>query len=113
MFRTAAAAFFGSPGCAPSVLALKLRDGSDRRGIGGIVRENGLGGSREVRAEAPGLDDRDFDPERPDLFGEHLREALDTPLGRRVRAATDRADASSHGRELKGIQPLLSVASPE
>src|ERR1700722_13081457 len=48
------------------VLALKPRGGSDRRGIGGIVRENGLGGSREVRAEAPGLDDRDFDPERPD-----------------------------------------------
>src|SRR5260221_8258173 len=83
------------------VLALKPRGGSDRRGIVGIVRENGLGGSREVRAEAPGLDDRDFDPERPDLFGEHLREALDTPLGRRVRAATDRADASSHGRELE------------
>jgi hypothetical protein len=39
------------------VLALKPRDGSERRGIGGIVRENGLGVSREVRAEAPGLDD--------------------------------------------------------
>jgi hypothetical protein len=92
-----------------SARALKPRDGSDRRGIGGIVRENGLGGSREVRAEAPGLDDRDFDPERPDLFGEHLREALDTPLGRRVRAATDRADASSHGRELE--DPARSLTS--
>src|SRR5258705_336128 len=91
------------------VLALKLRDGADRRGIGGIVRENGLGGSREVRAEASGLDDRDLDPERPDLFGEHLREALDTPLGRRVRAATDRADASSHGRELE--DPARSLTS--
>src|SRR4051794_18222165 len=91
------------------VLALKLRDGADRRGIGGIVRENGLGGSREVRAEAPGLDDRDFDPERPDLFSEHLRESLDTPLGRRVRAATDRADASSHGRELE--DPARSLTS--
>src|SRR5258706_9756018 len=91
------------------VPALKPRDGADRRGIVGIVRENGLGGSREVRAEAPGLDDRDFDPERPDLFGEHLREALDTPLGRRVRAATDRADASSHGRELE--DPARSLAS--
>src|SRR5438876_9399252 len=27
------------------ILALKPRDGSDRRGIGGTVRENGLGGS--------------------------------------------------------------------
>ena len=68
-----------------------------------------MGGSREVRAEAPGLDDRDFDPERPDLFGEHLREALDTPFGRRVRAATDRADASSDGRELE--DPARSLAS--
>src|SRR5260221_10533519 len=30
------------------VLALKPRGGSDRRGIGGIVRENSLGRSREV-----------------------------------------------------------------
>src|SRR6267154_788647 len=91
------------------VLALKPRGGSDRRGIGGILRENGLGGSREVRAEAPRLDDRDFDPERPHLFGKHLRKALDTPLGRRVRAATDRADASSHGRELE--DPARSLSS--
>jgi len=61
---------------------------------------NGLGGSREVSAEAPGSMIVDFDPERPHLFGEHLEKPSTPHLAARS-AATDRADASPHGRELE------------
>src|SRR5258706_1767474 len=37
------------------VLALKPRGGSDRRGIGGILRENGFGGCRRGRSATPRL----------------------------------------------------------
>src|SRR5580698_4756849 len=67
------------------------------------------GGTGEVGAEAAGLDNRDFDAERPEFLGENFGETFDTPLCRRIGAATGRSDSSADRADLNNVAgPLLA-----
>ena len=52
-------------------------------------------GTGEVGAEAAWLDNRDFDAERPEFLG-NFGEPFDTPLCRRIGAATSRSDSAAY-----------------
>src|SRR5262249_48615646 len=98
-----AAALAGAPGRGPR----KAPWGSGHRADGGIVLGTAVAdrrrGAREVGAEAARLDDRHLDPERPDLFREHLREAFDAPLGGGIGGAAGRPEASGDGGQLDDV----------
>src|SRR5437773_627236 len=65
------------------------------------------GRSCEVGAETTRLDDRHFDAEWPDLFGEHFGEAFDAPLCGCIRGSAHRPYSTSNRGELKDMTGSL------
>ena len=71
--------FGGIAGLLAVIVALEPGCLADGGIVLGTPFANRRGRAREVGAETTRLDDRHFDPERPDLFREHFGEAFDAP----------------------------------
>src|SRR5438105_13404662 len=78
------------------IVPLKSCGSSNRRIVFGMTFAKFGGTAREVCAKATGFNDGDLDAERCHFARKHLGEAFDTPLRRRVRPTSRRANPSAH-----------------